>query len=125
MSSRQQPTGTQPTATRRAGSARHAQLIAAACRRIEAAEETPDLATLAQGAGLSRFHFHRLFKEVTGLTPKAYARAHRARRMQQQLARGARVTDAVYAAGYGSQSPFYATAARDLGMQPAGLKGTS
>jgi AraC family transcriptional regulator of adaptative response/methylated-DNA-[protein]-cysteine methyltransferase len=122
MSSRQQPSETQRTVTRRAGSARHAQLIAAACRCIEAAEETPDLATLAQGAGLSRFHFHRLFKQVTGLTPKAYAQAHRAGRVRQQLARGARVTDAVYAAGYGSQSPFYATSARDLGMRPADFR---
>jgi AraC family transcriptional regulator of adaptative response/methylated-DNA-[protein]-cysteine methyltransferase len=122
MTAHQQPARTQRTVTRRAGSARHTQLIAAACRRIEAAAQAPDLATLARNAGLSRFHFHRLFKEVTGLTPNAYARAHRARRVQQELVRGASVTDAVYAAGYGSHSPFYATAAKDLGMRPADFR---
>src|SRR5713226_2388352 len=52
---------------------RHAVAVARACRRIEAAEEMPSLDTLAQAAGLSRFHFHRVFRAVTGLTPKAYA----------------------------------------------------
>jgi AraC family transcriptional regulator of adaptative response/methylated-DNA-[protein]-cysteine methyltransferase len=94
------------------------QLVAAACRRIEAEDEAPDLATLAAQAGLSRFHFHRLFKQVTGLTPKAYASAHRARRVQAQLRRGKRVTEAIHAAGYGSHSPFYDAAAKDLGMRP-------
>lgn len=99
--------------------ARHAELVAAACRQIESAEEMPDLAALARAAGLSRFHFHRLFTEITGLTPKRYASAHRTQVVQRELARGARVADAAYAAGYGSSSPFYAAAARDLGMQPA------
>lgn len=99
--------------------ARHADLVASACRQIESAEEMPDLAALARAAGLSRFHFHRLFTEITGLTPKRYASAHRTRLVQQQLARGARVADAAYAAGYGSSSPFYEAAARELGMQPA------
>lgn len=102
--------------------ARQLQLVAAACRRIESGEQAPDLATLAAEAGLSRFHFHRLFKQVTGLTPKAYASAHRARRVQSALARGARVTDALYESGYGSHSPFYEAAARDLGMQPAAYR---
>jgi AraC family transcriptional regulator of adaptative response/methylated-DNA-[protein]-cysteine methyltransferase len=97
---------------------RQAQLVAAACRRIAADEQAPDLATLAQEAGLSRFHFQRLFKEITGLSPKTWASAHRARRVQDALASGASVTTAVYAAGYGSSSPFYAAAAQNLGMRP-------
>lgn len=99
--------------------ARHARLITAACRLIETADSAPDLATLAQGAGLSRFHFHRLFREITGLTPKAYSKAFRAGRVRGELARGSRVTEAIYAAGYGSHSPFYAGAAAELGMRPA------
>lgn len=98
--------------------ARHVELVAAACRRIEAEEQAPDLATLAAQAGLSRFHFHRLFKQVTGLTPKAYASAQRARRVQAQLRGGKRVTEAIHASGYGSHSPFYDAAAKDLGMRP-------
>jgi AraC family transcriptional regulator of adaptative response/methylated-DNA-[protein]-cysteine methyltransferase len=97
---------------------RHAQLIAAACKAIETEEELPNLEVLADTAGLSRFHFHRLFKRITGLTPKAYANAHRTQRIQRELARGARVTDAIYAAGYNSNSPFYASSSRSLGMRP-------
>src|SRR3989442_2265633 len=57
-----------------------AEAVARACRLIETAEEVPSLDALADAAGLSRFHFHRVFKTTTGLTPKAYAAAHRARR---------------------------------------------
>src|SRR5215475_149033 len=57
----------------RAGDARQAAAVANACRMIEEAEENPSLATLAKAAGLSRFHFHRVFKSATGVTPKAYA----------------------------------------------------
>src|SRR5204863_135155 len=56
-----------------------AEAVARACRLIETAEEVPSLDALADAAGLSRFHFHRVFKTTTGLTPKAYAAAHRAR----------------------------------------------
>jgi len=97
---------------------RHAQLIADACKAIETQEELPNLEALADAAGLSRFHFHRLFKRITGLTPKAYANAHRTQRVQRELAKGARVTDAIYAAGYNSNSPFYASSTRSLGMRP-------
>ena len=45
----------------------------------------PSLAELARRAGLSAFHFHRVFKAVTGVTPKAYAAAHRAKRVRAEL----------------------------------------
>jgi AraC family transcriptional regulator, regulatory protein of adaptative response / methylated-DNA-[protein]-cysteine methyltransferase len=99
--------------------AKQAQLIAAACKMIETKEEAPDLEALAEAAGLSRFHFHRLFKRVTGLTPKAYANAHRTQRVQRELAKGASVTDAIYSAGYNSNSPFYASSSKNLGMRPS------
>ena len=98
---------------------RNAALVAVACRQIESAGRMPDLGELAAAAGLSPFHFHRLFKQVTGLTPRRYADAHRALLVQAELARGARVTDAVYAAGFGSSSRFYDQAAAQLGMRPA------
>jgi AraC family transcriptional regulator of adaptative response/methylated-DNA-[protein]-cysteine methyltransferase len=78
--------------------ARQARLVAQACETIAKSVEPPNLDALARAAGLSRFHFHRLFKQMTGLTPKAYATAHRTQRVQQELAQGARVTDAIYAA---------------------------
>jgi AraC family transcriptional regulator of adaptative response/methylated-DNA-[protein]-cysteine methyltransferase len=99
--------------------ARQAALAAEACRRIETAEEPPSLAELARGAGLSVFHFHRVFKAVTGLTPKAYAAAHRADRVRDELARGAGVTEAIYDAGYNSGSRFYEQSSQILGMTPS------
>ena len=99
--------------------ARQARLVADACKAIEIEENAPDLEALAERAGLSRFHFHRLFKRLTGLTPKGYAKAHRTQRVQHALTKGARVTDAIYAAGYNSNSPFYASATKDLGMRPS------
>lgn len=98
---------------------RQAELIATACRRIEAAEETPSLDELAEATGLSPFHFHRLFKKITGLTPRAYAAAHKAERVKEELARGRDVTHAIYAAGYGSSSRFYESAESRLGMRPS------
>lgn len=90
--------------------------IAAACRRIEIAETPPALAELAAEAGLSPYHFHRLFKKLTGLTPKDYAMAHQSARMREALPDAASVTDAIYAAGYSSSSRFYERADSVLGM---------
>jgi len=93
--------------------------IAAACRRIEGATELPSLAELATQAGLSTFHFHRLFKAATGLTPKQYADAHRAGRMRDALSRAdARVTDAIFDAGFNATGRFYEQAGAVLGMTP-------
>ena len=97
---------------------RQAALVAAACRRIETAEEVPDLDTLAKSAGLSRFHFHRLFKTATGMTPKAYATAHRSERMRAELGRRKTVTEAIYEAGFNSNGRFYANSSGMLGMKP-------
>lgn len=97
-----------------------AALIARLCREIERAEAEPTLEQLAVQAGVSRFHLHRVFKAVTGLTPKAYAAAHRARRVRGELARGdGRVTDAIYDAGYNSNGRFYAESNGVLGMTPS------
>ncbi len=95
-----------------------AEVVAAACRRLETSEEEPTLAELAKRAGLSPFHFHRLFKERVGITPKQYATACRHRRVRQELQRQARVTDAIYEAGYGSGSRFYESSQQVLGMAP-------
>ncbi|WP_330947310.1 bifunctional DNA-binding transcriptional regulator/O6-methylguanine-DNA methyltransferase Ada [Thermomonas sp. LB-4] len=99
---------------------RDAARIAAACRRIEQAETPPALDALAREAGLSPHHFHRVFKAVTGLTPKAYAQAHRGRALRAALARpGAKVVDAAFDAGFNAASRFYDSADALLGMKPA------
>ena len=95
-----------------------AAAVAAACRLIEQADEVPDLDALATAAGMSRFHFHRIFKSVTGVTPKAYAAAHRAERVRDELRQRATVTDALYGAGFNSNGRFYAAASAVLGMTP-------
>jgi AraC family transcriptional regulator of adaptative response/methylated-DNA-[protein]-cysteine methyltransferase len=92
---------------RTALAARHAMLVAGACRQIEAAEALPGLDMLAAEAGLSLYHFHRVFKAVTGLTPKAYADAHRARKVREGLGRGDSVTAAIYDAVLGMTPTVY------------------
>ncbi|KWR90796.1 bifunctional DNA-binding transcriptional regulator/O6-methylguanine-DNA methyltransferase Ada [Cupriavidus sp. IDO] len=101
---------------------RRAAIVAAACRRLEAAETAPALETLAAEAGVSPWHFHRMFKAVTGLTPRAYAAAHRARRLREQLGRGSSVTEAIYDAGFNSNSRFYEASDDLLGMTPTSFK---
>lgn len=98
--------------------ARHAALVEHACRRIERSETPPSLAELAAPSGMSQWHFHRVFKAVTGLTPKAYAEAHRAGRVRDRLARGGTVTDAILEAGFNSSSRFYERSNERLGMPP-------
>ena len=98
---------------------KHAALVAQACRRIEAAEQPPSLDDLARQAGLSPFHFHRVFKAATGLTPKAYADAHRANTVRASLARGSSsVTEAIFDAGFNANSRFYESADAMLCMKP-------
>jgi AraC family transcriptional regulator of adaptative response/methylated-DNA-[protein]-cysteine methyltransferase len=101
---------------------RQAAIVAQACRLIDEAEQAPDLDALAAAVGVSRFHFHRMFKAVTGITPKAYASAQRARRMQAGLAQEATVTDAIYAAGFNSSGRFYAQSPAVLGMTPTAFR---
>lgn len=102
---------------RTAATAQRAALVAQACHLIESAETAPSLDALAEQAGMSPFHFHRLFKAETGLTPKAYATAFRASRLRQELnAASGTVTDAIYEAGFQSNSRFYETADQVLGM---------
>jgi len=99
-------------------SQQHAATVARLCRLIEDAEQAPTLEQLAQHAGLSAYHLHRVFKAVTGVTPKAYAAAHRARRMRRELDRSDTVTQAVYDAGYNSSGRFYEESNHVLGMTP-------
>lgn len=98
---------------------RQAALVARLCQAIESAPEGLSLDALAELAGLSPSHLHRTFKAVTGLTPRAWAAAHRARRVREALDQSqTRVTDAIYDAGYGAASRFYESAGDVLGMTP-------
>src|SRR5713226_3811129 len=95
----------------------HAATVAEICRVLEAEEEMTSLSALATRAGLSPYHFHRVFKSLTGVTPKAYAAAQRGNRVRDELKRGSKtVTEAVYNAGFNSSGRFYATSGELLGM---------
>jgi AraC family transcriptional regulator of adaptative response/methylated-DNA-[protein]-cysteine methyltransferase len=96
----------------------HAARVTRACRLIEASPRVPKLEVLAAHAGLSVFHFHRVFKAATGLTPRAYAFAQRGRRVRTELGRSGSVTRAIYESGYNSNGRFYAESRRVLGMKP-------
>ena len=99
--------------------AENAALIEAAVRRIEGSDGPPLLADLADSAGLSPSYFHRLFKSVTGVTPREYAAAKRATRVRSDLLTSDTVTEAIYASGFGSNGRFYEQSGAMLGMTPS------
>jgi AraC family transcriptional regulator of adaptative response/methylated-DNA-[protein]-cysteine methyltransferase len=98
------------------------EAVKRACERIEEAEEAPNLAELAASAGLSPYHFHRVFKAITGVTPKAYALERRARRAADKLRTAETVTEAIYDAGFNSSSRFYENTDARLGMTPGAVR---
>lgn len=99
--------------------AENAALVAKACRLIDESAEEPSLQELADAAGRSAGYFHRVFKAVTGLTPKDYAAAQRAKKVRRGLRSGHTVTDAIYDAGFNSSGRFYEKSTDILGMTPS------
>jgi AraC family transcriptional regulator of adaptative response/methylated-DNA-[protein]-cysteine methyltransferase len=100
----------------------HTTLVTEMCRFIENAEQTPSLHKLAKHAGLSTYHLHRIFKAITGVTPKSYATAHRTSRVHIGLKRSHTVTEAIYGAGYNSNGYFYEKSNQILGMTPTNYR---
>ncbi|WP_407352094.1 bifunctional DNA-binding transcriptional regulator/O6-methylguanine-DNA methyltransferase Ada [Luteimonas sp. R10] len=108
---------------RTASAAQRANLVTRACRLIEASERPPTLARLGAWAGMSPFHFQRVFKAEVGVSPKAYALAARARKLRLQLRNtAASTTDAIFGAGFNSSGHFYATVDRRLGMSAGAFR---
>jgi AraC family transcriptional regulator, regulatory protein of adaptative response / methylated-DNA-[protein]-cysteine methyltransferase len=98
------------------------EAVRRACETIAAAEEAPKLADLAALAGMSPFHFHRLFKKVAGVTPRAYAAQVKARRAADGLRTAETITEAIYGAGFNSSSRFYESSSARLGMTPTAVR---
>ena len=98
---------------------RHVAAVERACALIRERDTLPSLAELAGAAGISRYHFHRVFKQITGATPREWGKAHRLARFADRLDAGDNVAEAVYAAGFGSGSRAYEAAPSGLGMTPA------
>src|SRR5262245_33036700 len=94
-------------------------LVRRACEILEAADEPVTLADLGCAVGLSPGHFQRVFKRITGITPRQYADALRVGRLKARLREGgSTVTTALYEAGYGSSRGLYEHAGARLGMTP-------
>jgi len=89
-----------------------------ACRLLEESEDPLSIDKLAGQVGLSRFHFQRLFKRITGVTPGEYARSIKSTRARAALKQETSVTEAIYSAGYGSASRFYESSNKIMGMTP-------
>ena len=100
----------------------HAAMVANICQLIDTTDAIPSLDALAQAAGMSRYHFHRIFKAIAGMTPWAYAAAQRGKRMREKLAGSKTVTDAIYDAGFNSNGRFYAASNQVLGMTPTSFR---
>ncbi|SDK99888.1 AraC family transcriptional regulator, regulatory protein of adaptative response / methylated-DNA-[protein]-cysteine methyltransferase [Modicisalibacter muralis] len=101
---------------------RYTTNVTDACRIIEESEAVPRLDELAKRVGMSTYHFHRVFKRITGLTPREYAAAHRERRFRDELGRGTSITEAIFDAGYGSNGRFYTQSNEVLGMTPSNYR---
>jgi AraC family transcriptional regulator of adaptative response/methylated-DNA-[protein]-cysteine methyltransferase len=97
---------------------RHLAAIGRACALIRERDTLPSLAEMADAAGISRFHFHRVFKQITGTTPREWGKAHRLDRFAERLDAGEAVAEAVYSAGFGASSRAYEAAPNGLGMTP-------
>ena len=100
----------------------YAEKVIQACRLLEDNDPAPGLAELAEAVDLSKDHFQRVFKRITGVTPKAYAQAKRAEKLRGQLADGNSVTDAIFAAGYNANSRFYEKSSEVLGMKASSYR---
>jgi AraC family transcriptional regulator of adaptative response/methylated-DNA-[protein]-cysteine methyltransferase len=99
------------------------EMVEEVCRFLEAhADEPPTLAVLARRVNLSPAHLQRVFRRITGVTPRAYADACRLGRFKARLREGRNVTTALYEAGYGSSSRLYEGATQRLGMTPGDYK---
>ena len=92
--------------------------VAKACRLIESAASSLTLDQVAAAVEMSRYHFHRVFKQITGVTPGKYATAHRSKMVRETLLTKSSVTAAIYDAGFQSSSRFYENSAETLGMSP-------
>jgi AraC family transcriptional regulator, regulatory protein of adaptative response / methylated-DNA-[protein]-cysteine methyltransferase len=100
-----------------------AEIVTAVCRMIDEALQAtgtlPPLDALAKHTGYSPFHLHRVFRHATGLTPRAYGAAARARLLRDRLTSSRTVSEAMHDAGYSSSSRFYDTSTERLGMTPS------
>lgn len=96
------------------------ELVERICRLLaDQCERPPNLEALSQQFALSPYHLQRLFKRITGVSPRQYADARRVERLKEQLKSCEAVTPALYDAGYASSSSLYSQTSEQLGMTPS------
>jgi AraC family transcriptional regulator of adaptative response/methylated-DNA-[protein]-cysteine methyltransferase len=102
----------------------HAEKVSRAAEMLRVqAGETISLDAVARSVGLSRFALLRSFQRVLGVTPSEFARAQRRELFRKGVSRSSTsVTNAMYAAGFGSSSRLYENAGDALGMWPSTMK---
>ncbi len=89
------------------------------CEALQRDGETADMAVLARQAGLSREHFHRLFRKTIGLAPLEYARLARMARAKRLLLQGMSASHAALDCGFADQAHFARWFKRYFGVTPA------
>ena len=98
-------------------------LAAQVCDYLRSAQpESISLAQLGERFHLSPGHLQRIFKRATGFTPREYAAKLRLEAFKSEVRGGRRITDAIYAAGYGSTSRLYEHSDQQLGMTPTAYR---
>jgi AraC family transcriptional regulator len=91
-------------------------------RVVRSIEQDPTAAhtlrSLAQEAGLSPYHFLRLFEHVTGVTPHQFILRGRLREAALRLSEPARILDIALESGFGDLSNFNRTFRAEFGVTP-------
>ena len=104
--------------------------VARITRAVRAIDDDPaqelTLDTLAQQAGLSRYHFLRTFEQLTGMTPHQYVRRARLRLAAVRLAADPeRVLDIALDCGFGDVSNFNRAFRSEFGVSPQAFRRAS
>ena len=97
-----------------------ADLVAEICAYLhDIHPDTVSLQDLGKAFHISPYHLQRTFKQLTGVSPRQYAASLRLEEFKAQVRQGQRITDAIYAVGYGSSSRLYERSGEELGMTPS------
>lgn len=97
----------------------HLLLAIKALQIIAESETSPTLSEIADTLRVSPYHLQRVFKRLTGLSPKEAALALKAERFEDSLQSSPSVLDAMFDAGYGSSRALYERVQKHLGMRPS------
>jgi len=98
----------------------YAERVHYACERIDSEySETLTVSDLARSAGMSMFHFSRVFAALIGMPPHRYLLQARLRAAESMLRQGRSVTETCYACGFGNLSHFTRSFERRYGHAPS------